>query len=548
MKQLSKAFVILSILIIVLAGALRLYQLGNIPHGMTWDEAAIGYNGFAIFHTRRDEWLHRVPISFKSFGDYKSPLAIYLNGPFTFLLGMNLFAVRLPFALVGTSSVVAMILLTYLLAKRGMSEDESKVLGLAAGLITALSPWHIHFSRIGFESGMALSFLMWGVVCLLYFFDCSLPKSKAQSRKQIAILVLSVLFAVASFYTYHSAKIVTPLVFLAVAATNWNGIKLRLKQYISAGIFGGVLLLPLMKDSFFGNGGDRFGQATVFGQHLPLIQLIQVLSSHTLAHFSAAYLIFGQTVTLRHGDGHWGILYLTDLLLGLAGLIFFLLKGNRFLQNRRMLPDGLLSLFLATTWVIVGTLPAVIGTDVPHGNRAILAFPGFVLLAVLGGFYLLKWLSTTSLDKSVSGSKGETHLLVKSVLGVTILFHALFSMSYLHDYYTTFAHESANDFQDGFIEAFQFAVKNEPTSDQILISDTYGQAYIFALFVRQTNPIWYQGGSMIKYVYLHKLSEGDLARKNTVLMATPDQIPPEKADQLVYGSDGKVKFVLVKTK
>ncbi|NCQ11990.1 MAG: hypothetical protein GW809_07600, partial [Bacteroidetes bacterium] len=87
-------FLVLSIL--VLSIFLRFYKLGTVPHGMTWDEAAIGYNGFAIFNTRRDEWLQRLPVSFQSFGDYKAPLAIYLNGIFTYLFGLNLFAVRLP--------------------------------------------------------------------------------------------------------------------------------------------------------------------------------------------------------------------------------------------------------------------------------------------------------------------------------------------------------------------------------------------------------------------------------------------------------------------
>src|SRR5258708_6856314 len=105
-------FWFLIILLTVVGGAIRLYQLGQVPHGMTWDEAAIGYNGFAIFTTRRDEWLMRLPISFRSFGDYKAPLSIYINGIFTHFLGMNLFAVRLPFALASIAGIAGIILLS----------------------------------------------------------------------------------------------------------------------------------------------------------------------------------------------------------------------------------------------------------------------------------------------------------------------------------------------------------------------------------------------------------------------------------------------------
>ena len=72
--------------ILLLASILRFYQLGNIPRGMSWDEVAIGYNGYGIATVRRDEWLNRLPITFKSFGDFKAPLAIYINALFTLVL------------------------------------------------------------------------------------------------------------------------------------------------------------------------------------------------------------------------------------------------------------------------------------------------------------------------------------------------------------------------------------------------------------------------------------------------------------------------------
>jgi len=66
-KKIKKHWFFLSCLFVIgVAAFLRLYKLGNVPHGMTWDEAAIGYNGFAVLTTRRDEWLIHFPISFKS--------------------------------------------------------------------------------------------------------------------------------------------------------------------------------------------------------------------------------------------------------------------------------------------------------------------------------------------------------------------------------------------------------------------------------------------------------------------------------------------------
>src|SRR5258708_12008451 len=65
--------------ILLLSIFLRFYKLGSFPPGFTWDEAAIGYNAWGILTVHRDEWLSRMPLSFRSFGDYKSPLAIYIT-------------------------------------------------------------------------------------------------------------------------------------------------------------------------------------------------------------------------------------------------------------------------------------------------------------------------------------------------------------------------------------------------------------------------------------------------------------------------------------
>ncbi len=546
------SLIILGLIILIAAAFLRFYQLGSVPHGMTWDEAAIGYNGYAIFHTRRDEWLTKLPISFKSFGDYKSPLAIYLNGPFTYLFGMNVWAVRLPFALAGLGAVLGMMALGYQLTKSSFSERFARTFGLGLGLLMALSPWAIHYSRIGFESGIALTFVIWAVVCLLAFFNAKRASGKLELSRQIGLLLAAVFFSAASFYSYHSAKIVFPLLLLSIVILYWPKIKEKFYLIIGGLGFGLILLLPLLKDTFWGNGGNRFLQATVFGQHLPSPNLVQTILHNFLIHFSPNFLILGETINLRQGDGHWGVLFITEFLLCLISLLFFIIKSVRFFGNLARKQDfhfpNWREMLFAISWIFIGIIPAAIGTDVPHSNRGLLALPGFLLLAAFGFNYLLKYLASTTLDKQVSGSKGESHLLVKSVTGMFVLVHFFLLFSYVHNYYTVYAKQSAFDFQDGYIQAFQFAVKNEANVNQILISDSYGQAYIFALFVRKTNPIWYQGGIMVKYVYLPKLSEADLQRKNVVLIATPDQIPPKDADELVYGSDGQIKFVLVKTK
>ena len=106
------------ILILLLAALLRLYRLGYNPPSLHWDETAIGYNAFSIFKTGRDEYGNLLPLIFKSFGDFKPGLYIYLVVPSVALFGLNELAVRLPSAVIGILTVWLVFQLTFLLFKK----------------------------------------------------------------------------------------------------------------------------------------------------------------------------------------------------------------------------------------------------------------------------------------------------------------------------------------------------------------------------------------------------------------------------------------------
>jgi len=259
-------------------------------------------------------------------------------------------------------------------------------------------------------------------------------------------------------------------------------------------------------------------------------------------HFSLNFLIFGETTTLRHGDGKWGVLLPTTFFLVVMAVV---LVAYAFLK-KKISPSRLF--WLSVLWIVFGILPAAIGRDVPHANRALVALPGFLFLELIGAQELIEFLQSSKLNSAVSGSKGEKNLLVKSVIGTLIALHFLFAFSYLNHYFTVYAKASTSDFQDGYLPAMQIAKHYEPSVDKILFTSYYGQPYIYALFVRQTNPISYQGGSLIKYEFSNQIQESDRDRVNTLVVATPQEIHPQKGDILIYGADGSIRFVIVKPK
>jgi len=137
-------------LIIILGFAARIYQLSDIPHGFFADEAANGFNAYKILTTGADEYGVSFPFYFHSFGDWRNPIAIYSMIPSIAFFGLSEFSVRLTMVLYGTAN----ILLLYLLVKEMLPKTPHGVkitASLSAALFLSLSPWHIHFSRTGFE-------------------------------------------------------------------------------------------------------------------------------------------------------------------------------------------------------------------------------------------------------------------------------------------------------------------------------------------------------------------------------------------------------------
>jgi hypothetical protein len=158
-------------------------------------------------------------------------------------------------------------------------------------------------------------------------------------------------------------------------------------------------------------------------------------------------------------------------------------------------------------------------------------------------------LAVFALQKILTSNLSQ--LIGQSLLGTLLLIHGLLFITYLNHYYTRFAKQSAADFQDGYLAAFRFVVPYErgesglTAVDKIIFTSAYGQPYIYALFVRETNPIWYQGGSLVKYEFKDRITVGDLEQPNTLVVAsqTDDLLGRNfDPDKIIYGSDGEARF------
>lgn len=523
---------VVTIVLCSLAVVTRFYDLGVVPHGITWDEAAMGYNGYSVITTRRDEWLQKLPVSFQSYGDYKAPLAIYWVGVSTVLFGMTPFAVRLPFAF---SSVLFIASFAWLVNELFCYSKYRKYLTVIGALFAITTPWDFHYARIGFESGMALSFIVFSLAIFIHLVNTY--EDRKLDIKGTILLFVSGFAATLSLYTYHSAKIFIPLFFIYLAMSSRKFLLDKKIASVSVALLCFLALLPLAWDSLHGSGAER-ANVLILSQGLSLDKLLLVFLSNFAQHFDIHFLLFSKVDVLRHGIGKWGVLTPVSLVLSLVGLASFVIKKSATTTARRNVA------FLAITVIIIGVVPAALSAEtVPHTNRALLALPGFLLLALVGIDQLISLPSTYT-----------SKLAVRSIVGTVILVECLWFISTWQYYFTDFAVKSAPDFQDGYIEAFNLAQEYEkglngkPEVQRIEFSSEYGQPYMYALFVKKTSPIYYRGGALNKYLFEDKISQEDLNIKNILIVTTPSQnFPIEKATQVVMGTDGKPRFLLFYT-
>src|SRR3989338_6691770 len=325
--------------IFLLALALRTVNVGDHPPGFTWDEAGLGYNAYSILKTGRDEHGVFMPLIFKSFGDYKPGIYVYLTVPSIAVFGLTEFAVRFPSALFGALAVIGIYLFTNLLFP-------GKKIGYLAALFLAVMPWHLHFSRGGWEVNVFATLLLFSASFLLL----SLPKKKVSPLISIFLFALTI-------FTYQAAKLLSPLVFLTIIAANFKEAKEKFSLVLKneRKLLPLYLLIVVLVGVYFfqtatGAAGNRVARLSIFGYrpthsaeliktdndnlfsvglfHSQIDLTLRAIASRYLYHFSPELLFF-ENSTPREALPKMGLLYLFDALWLVFGAIFLLRYEGR---------------------------------------------------------------------------------------------------------------------------------------------------------------------------------------------------------------------------
>ncbi len=200
----KKLLHLILVVITVLGLITRLINLADFPGGFTPDETAFGYNAYSLLLTGRDEWgtdFWSLPLTnLRSFGDYKLPLLAFLTVPFVSVFGLDIVSTRLPNAILGGIAPLLLSLLVIRHLSTKISPRKAISLGGLAGFILLFSPWHFSLSRGSFEANLISFFLP---LCLLLLL----------SRRYL----LYSLIAALGVYSYHTARLLLPVMFIGSA-------------------------------------------------------------------------------------------------------------------------------------------------------------------------------------------------------------------------------------------------------------------------------------------------------------------------------------------
>lgn len=359
--------------VVIIAAAFRFVRLDCVPPAINHDEAVNAYDAYCLRTTGTDHYGTRWPVFVRGTG-----LADHRGVPFIFILcsaqtflGMNVWSTRLSPAILGTLNV----LLVYLLVKRLYGHRAA----LLAALMLAVSPWHIHISRLAFEVSVCPP-----LVTLALLLVVTAGASGCRGRRApISLFLAGFLFGI-TLWTYNAMRVFVPLLLLGAAVLYARQILAFLR--LPRGRLGAAAFLAGL-----GLGTGPFVWATIATPAVVWGRALSVSILHGTAgpwdaaneflrnyavYFSPSYLFLSGDASLVQSVPGYGQLHLFCAVLLPLGLY-------RIVRRWRTERFGHLLLW----WLLVAPVPAALTKleiNSGHALRSAGALPAYQILAAIG--------------------------------------------------------------------------------------------------------------------------------------------------------------------
>lgn len=428
--------------LMLIAGALRFYELGAWPPGLYHDEAYNGLDALRVLAGDR-------PLYFAA-NHGREPLFIYLVSLSVGWLGRSVYAVRFPSAIIGTLLIPA----AYWMAR----ELFGRRVGVLTAALAALTLWPLHLSLISFRAGSLPLFIALSIGAGVHAY---------RSGRAWHWIVAGVLYGL-SFYTYLASRF-TPLVLLLLLVLILimrPGKRLWRNLAIFA-VTVAIALTPLIitalaqPEVVLGRPGDLsiFNPAINHGD--PIGTLVRSTANAVGMFFWRGDRIPRHNVPYRPVFDPILVIFFA---LGLIRLIIAALGPTP--PPRKPLPDFLqpgpdlpytprlrslskLSSLFVLIWIPVMLLPTILAEDSPHFLRAVGVLPVALIVPAIGLNTLGQWLAARGspyprLQRGgVLGRRALCFVVIAGVLIVSGIWTVRDYSGYAVDAETAYAFEDA---------------------------------------------------------------------------------------------------------
>lgn len=542
----NKKLLFLFLVILGIGIIFRIYNVAEIPPGINRDEGSIGYSAYSLFKTGKDEYGISYPLSFQSFGDWKLPLYIYSAVPLVAIFGLTELSVRLTSILAGIGTIILTFFLTRELFKNNF-------LSLTAMFLLAVSPWHIHLSRVESESNTAV-FLTTASVFLFL---------KAL-KNRTWLLILSLILLALTYFTYAGSYIFTTLLLFVLTALFYKSIPKTIPTYIALICFT-VLSLIIFSQTIFSANKTKLSGISILSdpsivhsrieiprnEHMdtflkriahnrPVFGLERVAQNY-LNSFSPDFLFINGGTNKAHNIQNFGNMYIVESVFLLLGFIFVFTRKNKREYKLLLL------------WFLISPIAAAITKDAPHTNRMFAAFPALPIITAFGLFSFWEGIKNFPFRK-----------IIVVIIGALFFLNILL---YIDRYFIHFPRNEAQNWGFGYKNLYLILEEKYPTKS-VIMTKPERSPYIFFLFYSgyppanfisnvARYPLTADGFSHVKSYGRFEFRDiswtQDIKKPNAVLVADPPEVPPpymgnEFNKSFVNLPDGKAMFVIIETK
>ena len=340
---------------IVAVVAFQLWITPTNPPGYHRDEAALSLNGYTLSTRLRDEDGARLPLFFRSFDDYKSPVYPYLLAGVFKLTGPDQQIARG----VSAALVLAAVLLLGVLALRLTA---SRLVGTIVVVLAGLTPWLFELGRMAIEATTQPLL----VVLLLLWLERTVRLGRYDVVHGVAAGALVGLVT----YSYTGSRLLGPLFAVALGVFAGRG---RWRFVSAAWATVAVALVPIGVYALRhpGNLTARYEATTIARDGLSAPRVVAQAIGNWFKdvdpwHWATA----GDPAPYIHNGGY-GALFGAVVLLALAGVVLVVVRERDSLWWRYVL--------LATLLV---PIPAALTVDRYNAIR-LATLPVFVLVLAI---------------------------------------------------------------------------------------------------------------------------------------------------------------------